>query len=80
MALTFKLDEKQMNELRRQHAERIEASKDLSDNLSKWLALLVKTLGGDDENIQAQINENAANVRATREKLQTAVDNQTKGE
>lgn len=78
MPLTIKLDEKQMQELRDQHAEQVKASKDLSDNLSKWLALLVKTFGGEDENVQAQIDENAARIHAAREKLQTSINNQTK--
>lgn len=80
MALTFKLDDKQMQELRQQHTEQVQATNDLSDNLSKWLALLVKTFGGDDEDVQAQIQEQAAQVRAAREKLQTSVNNQTKGD
>lgn len=78
MALTIKLDEKQMQELRQQHAEQVKASRDLSDNLGKWLALLVKTFGGEDENVQAQIDESAVNVRHVREKLQTSINNQTK--
>lgn len=81
MALNIRIDEKQMQELRQQHAEQVQASKDLSDNLSKWLALLVKTFGGSEgEDVQPQIDQQAANVRAVREKLQTSVDNQTKGE
>lgn len=80
MALTFRLDDKQMQELRQQHMEQVQATNDLSDNLSKWLALLVKTFGGDDEDVQAQIQEQAAQVRAAREKLQTSVNNQTKGD
>lgn len=76
MALNIKLDDKQMQELRRQHAERIQASKDLSDNLSKWLALLVTAISGDSEDVQPQIDEHAAQVRAVREKLQTAINKQ----
>jgi hypothetical protein len=81
MALTFKLDEKQMQELRRQHAEQIQSRKDLSENLAKWLALLVGAItGSDDEDVQPQIDAHAAQVRVQREKLQTAINNQTQGE
>lgn len=80
MALKIKFDESQMQELRQQHAEQVQANRDLSDNLSKWLALLVKTFGGESEDVQPQIDQQAANVRAVREKLQTSIDNQTKGE
>lgn len=80
MALKIRFDESQMQELRQQHAERVQSNKDLSDNLSKWLALLVKAFGGESEDVQPQIDQQAANVRAVREKLQSSVNNQPKGD
>lgn len=78
MALTFKLDDKQLQELRQQHAEQIEATNNLSDNLSKWLALLVETLGGHDDG-QARIDAAASGLKSSTDTLDDAVQQHNKG-
>ena len=85
MALTFKFEPEQLERL-------ITSIDNLSDNLAKWqgqqtlaieqgFASLVSTLGGDvSEEVQQRIDEIANTVRTVKEKLQTSVDNQTKGD
>lgn len=86
MALTFKLEASQMEQI----AGLTTAVNNLSDNLAKWQAdtalavaqgfadLVIVLGGGDIEDIQAKIDENAARVNAIREKLQTSINNQSK--
>jgi alkylhydroperoxidase/carboxymuconolactone decarboxylase family protein YurZ len=55
----------------------------LSDNTGKWLAAIALAAANPDNNtdeVQKHIDEAASAVKAAREKLQTSVDNQTKGD
>ena len=86
MALTIRLDPAQMQQI----AGLTTAINDLSDNVAKWQAdtalaveqgfsdLGIILGGGDPDEIQAKITENAARIRAVRESLQTSINNQTK--
>lgn len=86
MALTIKLDRAQMEQI----AALTTAINNLSENLAKWQANTALAVeqgfadlgailsGGDPDDVQAKINENAARVREVRESLQTSINNQTK--
>lgn len=88
MALTIRLDPAQMEQI----AGVATAINDLSQNLAKWQAdtalaieqgfadLGVILRGGDPDEIQSKIDENAARVREVRESLQASINNQSKGE
>lgn len=85
MALIFKFDSDQLQVL-------IDSINNLSNNLAKWQAGqtvaieegftdLVNTLGGTrSEDAQARINELTSTVKAVKDKLQTSVNNQNKGD
>ena len=54
-----------------------------SENLGKWLAAIALAAANPDNNtdeVQRHIDEVASTIRTTREKLQTSIDNQTKGD
>lgn len=84
MALRVKFDDEQLDRL-------ITSIDTLSENLAKWQGSqaeavekgftdLIQALGGTvgDDDTQEQINSHAATVRRLREKLQTALNKQTK--
>lgn len=84
MAL-FQLDSAQFEQL-------TAAIDDLSENLAKWQAQQTDTIqsgfaslisaltGADVAEVQQRINATTEQVKSVRDKLQTSVDNQTKGE
>lgn len=84
MAL-FQLDSAQFEELKK-------SIDNMSENLAKWQAeqtdaiqsgfvsLIAALSGVDVAEVQQRINATTENVKSVREKLQTSVDNQTKGE
>ena len=93
MAITLRLDDRQMAELRESNRKVVEGLAALSDNLAKWqaqqvvaieqgFAALVTILSGDEdpEEVQRKIEQNAELIRGLRQRLQVSVDNQTKGE
>ena len=84
MALTFKFDPEQLERL-------ISSIDSLSANLAKWqaeqtieikegFANLNSTLGGEGEIIQDRLDQAANSVKSVKDKLQTSVNSQTKGE
>ena len=55
----------------------------MSENLGKWLAAIALAAANPDDNtaqIQQRIDQIASQVKAAKDKLQTSVDNQTKGD
>jgi hypothetical protein len=55
----------------------------MSENLGKWLAAIALAAANPNDNtaeVQRHIDEVASTIRTTREKLQTSIDNQTKGD
>lgn len=56
----------------------------MSNNVAKWLSAIALASSTPDDNsaeVQALINENAAEIKAARQKLQSSIDrNQPKGE
>lgn len=73
MALPIKLDPTQM-------AQFAELTASIG-KLSQVVTDLILVLGGtDSEAVQQRIDQIASTVRATKDKLQTSVDSQTKGD
>jgi len=56
---------------------------DMSENLGKWLAAIALAAANPEDNtaqIQQRIDQITSQVKAAKDKLQTSVDNQTKGD
>ena len=92
MALTIKLETQQALDIISGLRGVCTSINDLSANIAKWQAQQDATIRNglqsliaalneeEDDNTQAQINQSASQIRALREKLQTAINKQPKGE